>query len=82
MHHLCFFFLLSVGRLKMMGSDVFCVFVSIVRRAVMNDDGVMTSITEGIATLSTDARVVEEESAAKFLQEFTACLSNPDNMLL
>jgi len=47
----------------------------------MSEDGTMKTVTEGMATLSTDARVVEEETAAKFLREFTSCLTNPENML-
>ena len=48
----------------------------------MDDDGLLKTVTQGIASLSTDARVVEEEAAAAFLAELTSCLSNPENMLV
>jgi pyruvate dehydrogenase E2 component (dihydrolipoamide acetyltransferase) len=53
-------------------------------RALVDErgDGKLRTATVGTATLSTDARTVSEDSAAKFLKEFSACLTNPDNMLL
>lgn len=52
-----------------------------VERAVMDNEGCMQVVTEGVATLSTDARVIEEDTAAAFLKEFSNCLTNPENML-
>lgn len=52
------------------------------QRAVMSEDGTLKTVTEGMATLSTDARAVEEETAAEFLNEFSRCISNPENMLM
>lgn len=54
----------------------------IVQRAVMSEDETLKTVTEGMATLSTDARAVEEETAAKFLNEFSRCISDPENMLV
>lgn len=48
----------------------------------MGADGTLSSVIEGTATLSSDARAVEEETAAAFLEEFSKCISNPENMLM
>jgi pyruvate dehydrogenase E2 component (dihydrolipoamide acetyltransferase) len=47
-----------------------------------SENGQPRTATVGTATLSTDARVVSEDAAARFLQEFSACLTTPDSMLL
>lgn len=63
---------------------VACVFILLcgaVHRAVM-EDGVLNSVLEGMATLSTDARLIEDTTAAEFMQEFTRCITDPDNMLM
>lgn len=39
-------------------------------------------VTEGVATLSADARAVDEVCAVKFLDEFSKCVSNPVGMLM
>lgn len=46
------------------------------------EDGGLKTVTEGTATLSTDARVIEETTAAAFLEEFSKCISTPENMLM
>lgn len=48
----------------------------------MSDDGELQSVTQGVATLSSDARMIDEATAGKFLEEFTNCLTNPENLLL
>lgn len=53
-----------------------------VQRAVLSEDGTLSAVSEGTATLSTDARAVEEKTAAEFLKEFSKCISNPENMLM
>lgn len=47
----------------------------------MGDDGVMASVVEGTATLSTDARAISQETAARFLNELTRCISKPETMV-
>jgi pyruvate dehydrogenase E2 component (dihydrolipoamide acetyltransferase) len=53
-------------------------------RALVDESGqgLLRKANVGTATLSTDARVVGEDSAANFLREFSSCITNPDNMLL
>lgn len=48
----------------------------------MGADGKLSRVTAGIATLSTDARAIEEMTAGAFLEEFSKCISNPESMLL
>lgn len=47
----------------------------------MDSDGSIRVVTEGVATLSSDARVIEDDKAGEFLKEFTACLTHPESML-
>jgi pyruvate dehydrogenase E2 component (dihydrolipoamide acetyltransferase) len=53
-------------------------------RALVDESGqgLVRKAIVGTATLSTDARVVDEAAAAEFLREFSSCITNPDNMLL
>lgn len=60
----------------------FDVFEIAVQRAVLNEDNTLSTVTEGTATLSTDARAVEEKTAAEFLNEYSKCISNPESMLM
>lgn len=46
-------------------------------RAVAGADGAARAATVGVATLSTDARVVEEAVAARFLKQFCMCMTDP-----
>lgn len=49
----------------------------------VGEDGTELRVaTVGTGTLSADARVVGEDTAAKFLDEFTACLSDPASAML
>lgn len=48
----------------------------------MLEDESLKAVTQGIATLSFDARIIEEATATQFLREFSACMSDPDNMLM
>lgn len=47
-----------------------------------SENGGFRHAVVGTGTLSTDARAVGEETAAKFLSEFSSCLTKPDTMLL
>lgn len=49
---------------------------------VDTDSGKTRQAIVGTGTLSTDARIVGEDTAAKFLKEFSDCLSQPHTMLL
>lgn len=48
----------------------------------MLEDGSLRVVTQGVATLSSDSRIIEETTAAQFLKEFSACMSDPNNMLM
>lgn len=60
-----------------------CLFCAqfVVKRAALDQDGSLRMITQCTTTLSTDARVVDEEVAALFLKELTICLAAPEFML-
>lgn len=73
---------LSFSNLLCLCCICFVFYCYIVKKAVMDDDGFLQTVTQGIASLSTDARVVEEKAAGAFLAELTSCLSNPENMLV
>lgn len=53
-----------------------------VKRVEMDESGELRVVTLGTATLSSDARIVSEETAAKFLDEFAGCIGDPETMLI
>ncbi|KAI0567195.1 2-oxoacid dehydrogenase acyltransferase [Gracilaria domingensis] len=82
----------STSNLGMFGISSFCAIInppqsgnlaisSGVKRAVMDSDGALRAVTEGTVTLSTDARVIEDDTAATFLKELTTCLTFPETMI-
>lgn len=44
-------------------------------------EGRLRVVTKGMARLSSDARLISEDTAAQFLEEFTKCMSDPQGML-
>lgn len=85
----------STSNLGMFGISNFCAIInppqsgnlaiaSGTERVVLDDeDGAQPRVaTVGTVTLSTDRRVVPEDVAGEFLQQFAACVANPDEMLL
>jgi pyruvate dehydrogenase E2 component (dihydrolipoamide acetyltransferase) len=62
-------------------SGILAIASGIPRCLPSEDDTGMRVATVGTGTLSTDARVVDEDTAARFLNEFAACLTDPTAML-
>eukprot|EP00737_Agarophyton_chilense_P003457 gb/GEZJ01004050.1/.p1 GENE.gb/GEZJ01004050.1/~~gb/GEZJ01004050.1/.p1 ORF type:complete len:494 (+),score=79.37 gb/GEZJ01004050.1/:179-1483(+) len=82
----------STSNLGMFGIKSFCAIInppqsgnlaisSGIAEAVMDSDGGLRTVTQGTVTLSSDARVVDDETAAAFLKELTTCLSFPETMI-
>eukprot|EP00178_Gracilaria_changii_P023560 TRINITY_DN71265_c0_g1_i1.p1 TRINITY_DN71265_c0_g1~~TRINITY_DN71265_c0_g1_i1.p1 ORF type:complete len:465 (-),score=74.28 TRINITY_DN71265_c0_g1_i1:670-1941(-) len=82
----------STSNLGMFGITSFCAIInppqsgnlaisSGIPRAVIDSEGKLRTVTEGTATLSTDARVIDDDTAATFLKELTTCLTIPETMI-
>lgn len=55
----------------------------LVKQAVIDDEnGSVRAVTVGRATLSSDARLISEDTAARFLGEFTSFMSDPQRMFM
>lgn len=52
------------------------------KRPLLREDGTIRFSTYGMATLSSDARVICQTTAAAFLQEFTKCMNDPELMII
>lgn len=50
-------------------------------RVVPDDKGGFKAATLGTATLTSDARIIEQKTAAAFLQVLSHCLTAPGHML-
>lgn len=48
----------------------------------MLEDGSLKAVTQGVATLSSDARVIDESTSVQFLQEFSDCMNDPESMII
>lgn len=73
---------LALTQLTLFYFPCLCLLFMVVRRTTMLEDGSLRAVTQGVATLSSDSRIIEERTAAQFLKEFSECMSDPNNMLM
>lgn len=50
--------------------------------ATVDDDDNVSVTSHGVATLSSDARVITQTAAGQFLDEFSSCINDPSNMII
>lgn len=58
------------------------IYDSVKRAIISEEDGSLQAATTGRATLSSDARLISDDTAAKFLSKFTSFMSDPQRMVM